>query len=118
MESKNLKKIPKFRPEAVLALETPENLDTLIHIISKKSWIILIAFYLLLICLVIWGFFGTIPSRVEGRGVLLVENGTVYNTVAPPGGGRIMNIDVKTGQKINKGQVVAILRSTRSYRKN
>lgn len=102
-------KYPKFRQNALAKLDTPEHLDTLIQVVSPKSWVILAAFYILLFGLLLWGFLGSIPTRVEGRGLLLVENGTVYNAVAPPGGGRVIEILTVMGKKIKKGDTVAIL---------
>jgi HlyD family secretion protein len=46
---------------------------------------------------------------VEGKGVLLVENGLIYNAVAPPGGGRVSTIPVESGKIVKKGDVLAIL---------
>lgn len=106
-KSKN-KKL-QFRSEALSSLNTPENLDTLIQVVTLKSWIILTAIYLLLGALLFWSFLGSIPTRVEGRGLLLVEDGTVYNAAAPPGGGRVVEILVKMGQVIRKGDSIAIL---------
>lgn len=99
----------KFRSEALSELSAPEQLDKLIQVVSPRGWIALLSFYILLISLIIWGIFGSIPSRVEGKGVLLAENGSIYNAVAPPGGGRIEDITTSQGQLIKKGDVIAHL---------
>lgn len=101
--------LPKFRSQALEALGSPEQLDQLIRVVPPRAWIILSGFYVLLISLIIWGIFGSIPTRVTGKGVLLAENGSVYNAVAPPGGGRVAEILVQSGQIVNKGDVIAHL---------
>lgn len=99
----------KFRQQALSELHSPEQLDKLIQVISTRAWVGLLAVYLFLISLVLWGFFGSIPTRVEGKGILLAENGSIYNAVAPPGGGRIAEIVVQQGQEIKKGDIIAEL---------
>lgn len=99
----------KFRQQALLELHAPDQIDKLIQVVSPRAWITLLSFYLLLISLILWGIFGSIPTRVEGKGILLVENGSVYNAVAPPGGGRISDILVQEGQEIKKGDIIAHL---------
>src|SRR5437016_6274350 len=99
----------KFRKEALAALGTPEQLDQLIQVVPPRAWIMLSAFYIILISLLIWGIFGSIPTRVEGKGVLLVENGLLYNAVAPTGGGRVAKILVEPGETVKKGDILANL---------
>lgn len=99
----------KFRQQALEALHAPDQIDTLIQVVSPRAWIMLVSFYVLLVSLIVWGIFGSIPTRVEGKGILLVENGSVYDAVAPPGGGQVADILVRPEQKIKKGDVVARL---------
>ncbi|HXH54783.1 MAG TPA: NHLP bacteriocin system secretion protein [Gammaproteobacteria bacterium] len=99
----------KFRQQALLALHAPDQIDKLIQVVSPRAWIMLVSFYVLLISLLFWGIFGSIPTRVEGKGILLVENGSVYNAVAPSGGGQIADILVHQDQEIKKGDVIARL---------
>lgn len=99
----------KFRQQALEALHAPDQIDKLIQVVSPRAWIMLVSFYVLLVSLIVWGIFGSIPTRVEGKGILLVENGSVYDAVAPPGGGQVAHILVHPEQKIKKGDVVARL---------
>ncbi len=100
---------PKFRQQALQALHAPDQIDKLIQIVSPRAWVMLASFYGLLIGLIFWGIFGSIPTRVEGKGILLVENGAIYNAVAPPGGGQIADIVVHPAQSIKKGDIIAHL---------
>lgn len=117
----------KFRKAALKHRATPEQLDQLIRITSPQSWIVLVAVCLFVIAVVLWGFFGMIPTRVEGKGLLLAEKGNIYAAVAPEGSGRIVKVAVQPGDKVKKGQVVAVLKRpdlikevmvTRSYIKH
>lgn len=99
----------KFREEALKELHAPEELDKLIQVVPDQAWVWLTGIYILIASLVIWGIFGSIPTRVEGQGVLLAENGMVYNAVAPPGGGVVANILVKQGDIIKKNDIIAYL---------
>lgn len=103
------KELPIFREQALTELQASEQLDKLIQVISPRAWVALVAFYLLLITVILWGFFGSIPTRVEGKGILLVEDGHVYNAVAPPGGGRIAEILVSERKEVKKGEAIATL---------
>lgn len=100
----------KYREAAIADFNAIDQVDQLIQIVPPKAWIALYTFYILLACLLFWGFFGSIPTRVQGRGVLLVEHGSIYNAVSPPGGGRIENLAVEVGDIIQKDQVVAYLK--------
>lgn len=102
-------KLPDFRKEAIAELNTPEQLDQLIQVVSPRAWLILNTSYILIALLVIWGLFGSIPTRVEGQGLLLAEGGSVYNAVATAGGGRVVKILVKAGDHIKKQAVLAEL---------
>lgn len=110
-EAKKLEKESslKFRDQALKELHSPDQLDTLIQVVPERAWIWLWAIYLLLGSLILWGIFGSIPTRVQGRGILLVENGLVYNAVSPPGGGRIVKILITQGNIVKKGDIIAYL---------
>ena len=99
----------KFRKEAIDNLSSFEQFGQLIRIITPKSWVVLAAFWGVLITVIIWGIFGTIPTWIEGKGLLLAEKSGVYNAVAPEGAGKIVKILVKPGEEVRKDQVIAQL---------
>lgn len=99
-----------FRQKALDKLARVETLDDRIVIVSTKSWLLLIGLYTLLFCFILWGFFGTIPVRVEGEGLLLYGNSHIYNaSVTASNGGTIAHILVKPGFMVHKGQIIAEL---------
>ena len=103
------KKALKYRKEAITALHVDEEINQLVRVVPPHAWIALVVFYILIVMVLLWGVFGSIPTRVEGKGILLSEDGFVYNAVSPPGGGRVKNILVKPGDFVKKGAIVAHL---------
>ncbi|MFA6302544.1 MAG: NHLP bacteriocin system secretion protein [Legionella sp.] len=99
----------KFRKEALKQLTSPEQLDQLIRVVTPNSWIISGTCYLILLIAFVWSIFGSIPTRVEGQGILLAGGGDIYNAVAPDGPSFLETIPVNPGDKVTKGQVVATL---------
>lgn len=99
----------KFRKAALKRISTPEQLNQLIRITSPKSWLILLTVVFILIAVVIWGFLGTIPTRVEGKGILLFEKENLYAAVMPAGTGRLVKLNFTPGDSVKKGEVIAVL---------
>jgi HlyD family secretion protein len=61
--------------------------------------------FLILGVAVIWGYEGTVDTKVSGTGVI-VRAGTVMNVVAP-GSGQVTSISVNLGDRVKANQVVA-----------
>lgn len=99
----------KFRQEALQQLTSPEQLDQLIRVVSPRSWLIAITFYAIIFIILIWSIIGNIPTRVEGKGILLAGGGDIYNAVAPDGPSRVVSLLVKAGDQVTKGQMIASL---------
>lgn len=99
----------KFRKEALEQLSSPEQLDQLIHVVTPNSWIISGTCYLILFIALMWSIFGSVPTRVEGQGILLAGGGDIYNAVTPDGPSYVQTITVKPGDEVKKGQIVATL---------
>lgn len=99
----------KFREAALKQFTSPEQLDQLIQVVTPRSWIIAGSLYAILFILLLWSIFGSIPTRVEGPGILLAGGGDIYNAVAPDGPSHVNSINVKPGDRVVKDQVVATL---------
>ena len=94
-----------FRKAALERLSSPEQLDTIMRVVGAKRWLALGGMFLILGVAVIWGFTGTIDTKVSGAGVI-VRAGTVLNVVAS-GSGLVTNINVNLGDRVKAAQVVA-----------
>lgn len=94
-----------FRKVALERLSSPEQLDLLMQVTNTRSWIALSGLGLLLISVVVWGFVGTVPTKVMASGVL-IRPGGVFD-IYSPGTGQVAQLTVKEGDTIAVGQVIA-----------
>ena len=62
MENKNA---TIFRQKSIDKISSPEQLHDYIKVSSPSSWVILIAIIVLLIGVLIWGFFGSITVNTD-----------------------------------------------------
>src|SRR6516162_3884737 len=67
-----------FRKAALERLSSPEQLDYLMSITSPIAWVALAAIGTLCFLIVLWGFFGVIPGKVSGKGIL-IRGGSVFD---------------------------------------
>ncbi len=94
-----------FRKVSMERLSSPEQLDQLMRVTDTKGWIVLLAFFGILLTGVVWGLFGSIPYNVSGTGIL-VKSGGVFEVIAMSSG-RITDVAVSVGDMVTEGQVVA-----------
>ena len=94
-----------FRKVALDRLASPEQLDLLMEVTNPRSWIALIALAILLATAVVWGFAGSIPTQVEGQGVL-IKSGGVFE-IFSQGAGPVKEVLIKENDVVKEGQVVA-----------
>ncbi len=94
-----------FRKTSLERLSSPEQLDTIMRVTGAKRWLALAGMFLILGVAVIWGYEGTIDTKVSGSGVI-VRAGTVLNVVAS-GSGLVTSISVNLGDRVKADQVVA-----------
>jgi HlyD family secretion protein len=94
-----------FRKVSLERLSSPEQLDLLTQVTTPKGWVALIAFGLLLAVAIVWGIYGSIPTKVRGQGIL-IKTGGVFDIVSLSSG-RITAVYVDVGQTVENGQIVA-----------
>ncbi len=94
-----------FRKKALEKLSSPEQLDQMMCYVGPKQWIFLLACLVLLLSLLLWGFFGSVPTKISGMGILLGTGNIVE--LGPKGGGRISRIAVYINDYVEKGQPLA-----------
>ncbi len=97
-----------FRKAALDRLKSPEQLDEAIQITSPGSWIALIATGALTLALLIWSLVGSLPTQVEGQGILIASGGRVTDavTTAP---GTLVDRGVRAGAFVRQGEPLASL---------
>ena len=83
----------------------PNSSTSCLQVTRSRGWIALVALGFLVGSAVLWGFEGSIPSRVAGQGILLKSGGVLE--IAAGAGGRITDVAVNVGDVVREGQVVA-----------
>lgn len=96
-----------FRKKSLEQLQSPDQLDSLLTVTSLRGWIALTGTVVLLIVILVWGFFGNLPVNVNGQGIFL-SSGGIQNVISNENG-QISDISVEPGDMVEKGQVVARL---------
>jgi hypothetical protein len=96
-----------FRKVALERLSSPDQLDQLMRVTNRRGWLALVALTGLIVTAVVWGFLGTVATKVSGSGILVTRGGLSGVLVSHPG--EITNIHVGIGDVVERGQVVATL---------
>ncbi len=96
-----------FRKEALERLSAPEQLDQLVSVVSPKTGLWLATLGGLTAAALGWGILGRIPITVQGQGVLIFPSQVV--SFQSTGAGRLLNVRVKAGDRVKKGEVLATL---------
>lgn len=94
-----------FRKSALDRLSSPEQLDLMVRITSPAGWVALLSLVGLIVVAILWGIFGSIPTKVLGS-AMLIKTGGVYE-VAARSNGLITDVSVKAGDVVQRGQKVA-----------
>jgi hypothetical protein len=94
-----------FSKAALDRLSSPEELDQLMQVTTPKGWLALIGLGTILVMALIWGIFGSIPTKVDGQGILLRTEG-VYH-IASTAAGQVIELYVNAGDIVTEGQTVA-----------
>lgn len=94
-----------FRKVSLERLSSPEQLDQLMQVTKPRGWVALMAFGGLIVLTIIWSITGTIPAKVGGRGILIKTGGVIE--LVSPSSGRVIDVAVRAGDKVEAGQVVA-----------
>jgi HlyD family secretion protein len=89
-----------FRKSALERLSSPEELDSLMKVTSPRAWLALIAFGGLILTAVIWGIWGTISTRVTGRGILVHPGGILE--IASKASGAVSAVYASPGDLVGK----------------
>lgn len=95
---------PLFRKAALDKLASPERLDVLMQVTSPKGWLALTTMALLLGGVVVWSIVGSIPTRLEGQGMLI--RGGALRKITASGSGVIEEFTLAQGGTVAKDELV------------
>ena len=93
-----------FREVSLERLSSPEQLDRLLRVTRPKGWVGLAAVGGVVLTALVWGFKGSIPTKVSGQGIL-IKSGGIFQVLAPAAG-RVTDVAVSVGDVVAEGQVV------------
>ncbi len=94
-----------FRKAALDKLASPEQLDQLMQVTSPRGWMALWTVGGILVMVIIWSIFGSIPTRVDGEGIL-IRGGNLREFEAT-GNGVIVSLNIKVSDRVEAGQIIA-----------
>ncbi len=95
-----------FRKNVLQKLYSPDQLDQLLRITSPRSWFMLLGLFILLLTFILWGFFGTINTRVAAQGIILSQK---LHGVSAGQSGRLAELLVEPDDTVKIGQPLALI---------
>src|SRR5215469_8153562 len=96
-----------FRQQALDRFSSPDNLEQLMPVAGAKDWLMIAVAGALLALFAAWCFAGSIPTVVNGRGII-VRPGRVTQAQAIAAG-RILTLRVHPGDHVKEGDLIATL---------
>lgn len=97
-----------FRKNALKTISSTERLDESISITNSTSWLTIWSLLILAVVFVFWSIFASISSHVQSQGVFLPKNSYIVDVTAL-NNGVLSEINIITGQQVEKDQVIAKL---------
>ncbi|MEO8304963.1 MAG: NHLP bacteriocin system secretion protein [Betaproteobacteria bacterium] len=94
-----------FRKVALERLSSPEQLDQLMRVISPLSWLALLPLMGLILVALMWGWFGSVPTKVFGKCLLINPIGLADVTSLSTG--RVTEVLVHVDDTVKLDQIVA-----------
>ncbi|WP_349367902.1 NHLP bacteriocin system secretion protein [Salinarimonas sp.] len=84
----------------------PERLQAAIRITTPASWLIGAIFAFITVAVLVWGVLGVLTTRVAGIGIVMAEDGDVYE-LRSVDAGTVVALTVGVGDTVEAGQLVA-----------
>lgn len=98
-----------FRPQALAKVTDPDQLDSALRIVRPRHVLGFGVVAGALVTGMIWSMVSTAPVKVGGPGVLLSPSGVA--AVTARNAGRVDRLLVQPGERVEKGQPIAIIRN-------
>lgn len=93
-----------FRKEAMDEATSPDDLDQIISITSRKTHLLVIGMVILIVAGALWSLYGSVPVTIQGSGIIIPEGGIHY--ITPQQEGVIESIFIEQGQYFSAGEIV------------
>ncbi len=92
-----------FRKSSLKRLSSPEQLDIMVKITSPLGWLSMLSIGFLIIIAILWGVYGSIPTKVKGMGILM--RSSIFSINAE-NSGKIEDIYVAPGSIVQEGEII------------
>ena len=102
-----------YRPKALAKISSPDELDQVLRVVPPSAWLALLTLLAVILSVVTWGYLGRIPIITRGPGVLLARGTT--HTVVSLVAGQVVEVNVRRGDAVQAGTVVARLQPLQDY---
>lgn len=96
-----------FRKAALDKLASPEQLDVLTKITSPTGWLALTTVAVLLVGVLVWSVFGSVPTRVDGEGILIRGGG--LRQIEATGDGVLTDLKLRVNDTVAEGALVGTI---------
>ena len=96
-----------FREKALEQLSSPEQLDELLRVTTRRSWLTIGTLGVAIFLVLIWSVFGQIPVTVDGSGILIYPRRVV--SLQAPASGQIIELYVQVGESVESGTLLGRL---------
>ena len=96
-----------FREKALEQLSSPEQLDELLRVTTRRSWLSVGTVAAALFLVLIWSLVGQIPIVVNGSGILVYPHRVV--SLQSPATGQIIDLNVQVGDFVDLGALLGRL---------
>ena len=96
-----------YRDAAIEHLSNTSRLELELQLISYPRWIVWLSCFILILSLLIWSIFGSIPVKAQGIGIAVNAEGLL--NVETPLNGIVGSLSARVGERVKKGQLLATL---------
>jgi len=87
-----------FRKSTLEKMTAPEDLDELLQVNSARTWLLFSAVSMVIVGMLVWGFFGSITQKVKGFGI--IKTYELPREVLSNRSGQVDSVFCKTGDLV------------------
>lgn len=96
-----------FRKSALEHFSTPEQLNQQTEIVKPFYWLGISAFALLIVSIIVWGFYGNINSTISLQGIVFPKSGVT--SIVTNCSGMVQDVLYEIGDSVKKGDIIAVV---------
>lgn len=85
--------------------KSPDKVDQAVQLIRPRQKIFIGCIFAIILATIFWSIVSSVPVYVKGKGILINESG--ISEIKVPFPGRISQLNVKIGQQVEQGEILA-----------